>query len=159
MVGEVYGVDVSWESLRLAAQAAPVARFVQFDGKMLPFANATFDAVIASCVLHHVPPAERSHFVAEMVRPLRQGGIALIIEHNALNPVTRRIVSRCAFDADAVLLTCREAIELFNGHASVSGWRYMGFVPFRNTLVERAEGAFGWLPIGAQYLVWAKKTG
>jgi hypothetical protein len=77
-----------------------------------------------------------------------------------LNPITRRIVSRCAFDVDAVLLRCREAMQLITeAGASVTGRRYVGFSPLRNALVERAEQTVGWLPIGAQYCVWGIKAG
>ena len=37
--------------------------------------------------------------MAEMLRPVAPHRIAIVIEHNPLNPVTRHIVSRCAFDA------------------------------------------------------------
>jgi SAM-dependent methyltransferase len=160
MVGSVCGIDVSLQSLRLADVRAPSTRFVQYDGANLPFADGSFDVALASCVLHHVPAALRGQFMAEMLRSLREGGIAIIIEHNALNPVTRRIVSRCAFDADAVLLTCREAIRLLEScDARPTGRRYVGFFPFRSTLVERAERALGWLPAGAQFCVWGTKNG
>src|SRR5262245_36749992 len=114
-VGLLCGADVSLESLRYARDRAPAAHFLHYDGSRVPFADGSFDAVFASCVLHHVPPASRASFLDEMLRLLRPGGIALIIEHNALNPMTRLIVSRCAFDADAVLLTCREAAGLLAG--------------------------------------------
>ena len=159
-VAALCGVDVSLKSLQIAKSRAPAAHVVQYDGSRLPFADASFDAVLASCVLHHVPPPARAPFIAEMLRPLRPGGIALVIEHNAFNPVTRFIVSRCAFDADAVLLPCRETIDLLErGGAALAGRRYLGFLPFRHPLVERAERAFGWLPAGAQYCVWGRKGG
>ena len=78
---------------------------------------------------------------------------------NPFNPVTQRTVSRCAFDADAVLLRCGESMRLIaNAGARVAGRRYVGFSPLRNALVEWAEGIVGWLPIGAQYSVWGIKT-
>src|SRR5262249_22855571 len=129
-VGELYGTDVSLESLKFARANAPSTRFVHCDGSCLPFADASFDAVFAICVLHHVPPIARSAFIAEMLRPIRPGGAAILVEHNRYNPVTRRIVSRCAFDADAVLLSCREAAKLLvEGGAPVGGRRYVGFWP------------------------------
>ena len=159
-VGELVGADVSLRSLQLAGARAPKTRFLQYDGTRLPFVGETFDAVFASCVLHHVPPPARPDFLAEMLRVLRRGGIALVIEHNPRNPVTRHVVSRCAFDADAVLLTCRETVGLLDsGGATVAGRRYIGFLPFRHAAVEHAERALGWLPAGAQYCVWGRKRG
>jgi SAM-dependent methyltransferase len=157
-VGQLIGVDPSLKSLELARSRTPAAHFIPYDGSNLPFGDATFDAVLASCVLHHVAPHARADFITEMLRPLRRGGLAVIIEHNPANPVTRFIVSRCAFDADAVLLRCRETVELLaTGGAGRARRRYIGFLPFRHRLIERAERAVGWLPVGAQYCVWSQK--
>jgi hypothetical protein len=110
-------------------------------------------------VIHQVPPAARARFIGEMLRVLRTGGAAIIIEHNPINPMTQYIVSRCPFDADAVLLTCRESARLLTrGGAAVAGRRYVGFSPIRHALVERMERALGWLPVGAQYCVWGVKA-
>jgi SAM-dependent methyltransferase len=156
-VVELCGVDTSLCSLELARARAPAGRFVHYDGMRLPFLDSS---LFVSCVLHHVPAAARRGFMAEMLRPLRPKGAVIVIEHNPLNPITRRIVSRCAFDVDAVLLRCREAMQLITeAGASVTGRRYVGFSPLRNALVERAEQTVGWLPIGAQYCVWGIKAG
>jgi len=94
-----------------------------------------------------------------MLRPLQPNGAVLIIEHNPFNPVTRRIIARCAFDADAVLLRCSETMRLIrSAGAVIAGRRYIGFSPLRSTLIEQAERAIGWLPIGAQYCVWGVKS-
>jgi ubiquinone/menaquinone biosynthesis C-methylase UbiE len=157
-VGELVGVDPSLASLQYARTRAPAVHFIRYDGASLPLGDATFDAVFASCVLHHVAPQARADFLGEMLRPLRRGGLAVIIEHNPANPVTRYIVSRCAFDADAVLLACRETVDLLaRVGAGRARRRYIGFLPFRHRLVERAEQAIGWLPMGAQYCVWSQK--
>jgi SAM-dependent methyltransferase len=158
-VAELCATDMSEKSIAYAMERARSTRFVHSDGATLPFDGGSFDAVFTSCVIHHVPPAERPKFMAEMLRTLRPGGVAIIIEHNPINPVTRYIVSRCAFDADAVLLTCRESAELLvQGGAAVRGRRYTGFLPVRHALVERMERSLGWLPAGAQYCIWATKT-
>jgi SAM-dependent methyltransferase len=158
-VADLCGVDTSLRSLELARTRAPATRFVHYDGARLPFLDLSFDAVFTSCVLHHVPPAARRGFMAEMLRPLRAKGAVIVIEHNPFNPVTRRSVSRCAFDADAVLLRSRETMRLMaEAGAAVVGRSYVGFSPIRNALVERAEHAISWLPIGAQYCVWGIKT-
>jgi SAM-dependent methyltransferase len=157
-VGLLCGADMSRDSLDLAKIRAPATRFALYDGARLPFADASFDAAFAVSVVHHVPPGARPAFMAEMLRPVAQRGIAILIEHNPLNPVTRRIVARCAFDADAVLLGCREAGELLAAAgAPVAGRRYIGFSPVRSALVERVERGIAWLPIGAQYCAWGIK--
>jgi SAM-dependent methyltransferase len=158
-VAELCATDMSKKSIEIAKARAPTTRFSHSDGEMLPYDSGSFDAVFTSCVIHHVPPAARAKFIAEMLRVLRPGGAAIIIEHNPINPVTRYIVSRCAFDEDAVLLTCRESAELLtHGGAAIMGRRYVGFLPIRHALVERMERSLGWLPAGAQYCVWGMKT-
>lgn len=158
-VGELYGADLSLQSLDAARAIASATRFVRYDGARLPFADASFDAAFAISVLHHVPPAERSSFITEMLRPIRPNGAVIVIEHNPLNPITQRIVSRCAFDADAILLSSRETAKLLaNGGAPALGRRYLGFWPFRHALVVRAERAIAWLPMGAQYCMWGIKS-
>jgi len=152
------GADLSRESLIHAQRRAPGTQFTLYDGVNLPFADSSFDAVFAVSVLHHVPPATRNAFMTEMLRPIVNNGLAIIIEHNPFNPITRRIVSRCAFDADAVLLNCGEARALLAAAGTRTiGRRYLGFSPVRNGLIERAERSFAWLPIGAQYCVWGVK--
>ena len=93
-----------------------------------------------------------------MARVTRPGGIVAIIEHNPLNPVTRHIVSRCAFDRDAVLLRCGTGARLLAGAGLEPGGRgYIAFWPQRSAFIERVEQRIGWLPAGAQYYVWATK--
>lgn len=158
-VAELCGVDTSLRSLEIARTRTPAVRFVHYDGVRLPFLDSSFDAVFASCVLHHVPAAARRSFMVEMLRPLRPKGAVIVIEHNPFNPITRRIVSRCAFDADAVLLRSRETTRLITEvGAAVAGLRYVGFLPLRSPFVERVERAIDWLPIGAQYCVWGIKV-
>jgi len=70
--------DVSWvgadieESPEVAARTRGDAEFVTFDGRSLPFADASFDLVFCKQVLEHVEhPRE---LVAEAARVLRPGG-------------------------------------------------------------------------------------
>jgi SAM-dependent methyltransferase len=157
-VGDLHGIDTSQKSLEEAARAVPSARFRHFGGKRIPHAAAAFDLVFAICVLHHLPPQDRPAFVAEMASVTRPGGIVAIIEHNPLNPMTCHIVSRCAFDRDAVLLRCGTGLRLLAGAGLERGGRgYIAFWPQRTAFIERVEQRIEWLPAGAQYYVWATK--
>ena len=82
----------------------------------------------------------------------------MVFEHNPLNPLTRLAVSRCEFDADAVLLSRHRLKELFidSGVSPVEG-RYILFLPFRGSLFARSERVFRWLPLGAQYYIAGTK--
>jgi SAM-dependent methyltransferase len=158
-VADLWATDMSEKSVEIAKARAPATRFIHSGGETLPFDSGSFDAVFTICVIHHVPPAARATFIGEMLRVLRSGGVAIIFEHNPLNPMTRFIVSRCAFDDDAILLRCRESERLLtDAGATVAGRRYVGFSPIRHAVVERMERSLGWLPAGAQYCVWGTKA-
>jgi hypothetical protein len=93
-----------------------------------------------------------------MRRVLRPGGLALIVEHNPLNPITRLVVSRCAFDEDAVLLRIGESEQLLRtARLEPVERRYILIVPSDSGPAQRLERAFGGLPFGAQYFVAAKR--
>jgi len=156
----LHGVDISHESINSAADANPTVEYRAYDGAALPFPDGIFDLAFAINVLHHVPPNAREHFAQEMGRVLRPGGLAVIMEHNPYNPLTRLAVYRCSFDKDAVLLRMATAKRLLwgAGFRSVNG-RHILFFPFRSTTARIAENRLGWCPLGAQYyLVGHKPT-
>lgn len=69
-------------SVRLAARAAtlgPHAHVVTASAEELPFADDSFDTVVATLVFCTVPDAERA--IAEVRRVLKPGGQLLFIEH------------------------------------------------------------------------------
>lgn len=49
---------------------------VYYDGKVIPFADGSFDAVLCTEVMEHVP--EAGPFVSEMHRVLKSGGMAIV---------------------------------------------------------------------------------
>ena len=126
------------------------------DGARTPFPDASFDVVVISAVLHHVPLEERPAVYDELRRVTRPGGQIVIFEHNPLNPVTRYVVSRTPIDRNAILLHAREVRQgLAAAGVTESRTRYIMFAPPRLHALGALEPGLGWLPLGAQYAVQA----
>ena len=157
---ELHGVDVSAGMLEAARRANPGVEYHLGDGRTLPFDDRSFDVAFAICVVHHVPPGEREPFARELARVVRPGGLGVVFEHNPLNPLTRLVVARCAFDDDAILLGVRETTRLLTaGGLGRPERRYVLFVPVDRPVVRRAERLLAPVPLGAQYYVAAERPG
>ena len=148
------GIDVSSACVTEAVSTHPWARYLAYDGALLPFEDASFDFTLTVCVLHHVPLAQHQRFLAEMRRVTRPGGTVCTIEHNPFNPLTRLAVLRCPFDEDATLLRAGTAKTLFEeaGLENVSA-RFFLALPFRQPAARAFERVFKDVPFGAQYAV------
>lgn len=70
----IVAIDVDQVALEVARRRVKSSRvtFLHYDGKSLPFADASFDAVSMLDVLEHV--TDRQTLVSEIVRVLRPGG-------------------------------------------------------------------------------------
>jgi SAM-dependent methyltransferase len=68
----VVGVDFSDEMLALAASLHPSVSFQQADAAALPFADGSFDAVVAAFLMPHV--SDLPAVCAELARVVRPGG-------------------------------------------------------------------------------------
>jgi SAM-dependent methyltransferase len=148
------GVDISGEALEEGKRNFPGSELQSYDGERLPWDAASFDLTFAVNVMHHVPPARWSAFSRELLRVTKPGGVAVVFEHNPLNPLTRLAVFRCAFDKDAVLLRRSKTRRLLTeaGGALVEQ-RYILFVPIHARWARRADQLLAPAPIGAQYFV------
>jgi SAM-dependent methyltransferase len=153
------GVDIASELVERATANNPWATYRSYvPGAPIPFERSSFDLSFAVCVLHHVPPSDWRAFVGEMTRVTRPGGLVAIFEHNPWNPLTRRSVSNCEFDSDAVLLSRRRARGLFEGQGlSIVESPYITFFTREGRLLRRIERSLGWAPAGAQYYVAGRR--
>lgn len=157
-LGPLTGVDVSEKCLDTARASNSSVAYRAFDGDRLPFADSAFDVVYTICVMHHVPPAGWAAYVAEMHRVTAPGGIAVVIEHNPLNPLTRLAVNRCEFDKGAVLLTPWKVRSLMRlAKFEQIRTRHFLFMPFGGGFFGSIDRGLGFIPFGAQYYVAAAK--
>lgn len=82
--GIVRGVDASPEMIERARRKAVKYRFdIAFEiarAEALPFPDASFDVVLSTLMMHHLPRAVRELFAAEIQRVLRPGGRVLVVD-------------------------------------------------------------------------------
>lgn len=152
-----HGCDISQQSIAKASELNTHAQFTAYDGDVLPYDDASFDVLTTVCVVHHLPPKQWPGYFTELHRVLKPGGLACVIEHNPLNPLTRLAVARCEFDNDAVLLTQWKSASLFN----LAGFEHLGtenflFLPFEHKLAIGFEKMIAKIPLGAQYVSFAR---
>ena len=152
-LGSLSGTDISAPCLLQAAAGNPACTYKTYDGARLPWGDSSFDVAMTTCVMHHVPPSQWPAFVAEMARVVRPLGLVIVIEHNPLNPLTRRAVSSCAFDDDAVLLSQRRTRALLRnaGLARVQSRTILSIPPI-GPWSRSVDLVLGRLCLGAQYI-------
>lgn len=93
-----------------------------------------------------------------MFSRLKPGGLIFVFEHNPYNPVTQKIVSNCPYDEDAVLLKPSELNGLLReGGLEVKEQQFSLFFPQWLKLALPLERYLGWLPLGGQYWIKARR--
>ena len=68
---DVVGIDPTWNCVRVAAERGG-AQFAMAEAAALPFADETFDAVVACLVFEHIREVDQA--IAEVARVLQRGG-------------------------------------------------------------------------------------
>ena len=153
-LSNVIGYDISMDSLDMARQRHPDIKFVG-DG----LETGVYDLILVSCVLHHVEVPQRAELIDRLGGLLSERGIVCIVEHNTYNPVTRRMVSTCPFDEDAVLLPITETKKRLDSCSKMTRTNSGFFLFFPEALkfLNRLEPLLKWLPLGGQYYVSARR--
>jgi len=156
-VGELHGADVSSRSIELARKHNPTVQYKNYDGGVLPYADASFDCAFAICVLHHVPVNHWASFLEDMSRVVRPAGLVLFIEHNPLNPATQWVVNTCKFDANAHLVKSWTLRRLLSSAGIEQLWlKYILFTPFASKAFRVLDRLLCGVPLGAQYVMGGK---
>lgn len=151
--------DASSRSIELSRKRFPgQERFVLVKGNEIPLDTNSFDVTFSACVFHHIAHEDHRHWLAEMLRVTRPGGLLVIFEHNPFNPLTVRAVNTCPFDENAKLISARALIRSM----SDAGWVrsqhcYHLFFPRALAGLRPIEKHLGWFALGAQYSARARK--
>jgi ubiquinone/menaquinone biosynthesis C-methylase UbiE len=78
------GVDLSPKLIAIARSKFPALEFIEGDVERLPFSDASFDGVLLSGLVHHLP--DPSACAAELFRILKPGGTFMAFDPNRMNP-------------------------------------------------------------------------
>ncbi|MCG7392682.1 class I SAM-dependent methyltransferase [Microvirga sp. ACRRW] len=151
--------DVSSRSLELAqTRFGEVSQTLLIAGQNIPAPDNQFDVTFSACVFHHIPHEEHVHWMSELLRVTRPGGMLSIFEHNPLNPLTLRAVNTCPFDINARLIRASVLKQRFLD----AGWHepkvdYHVFFPRQLASLRTLEPHLARIPLGGQYSVSATK--
>jgi ubiquinone/menaquinone biosynthesis C-methylase UbiE len=155
---EILAADVSQKSLEILDRRFPtMARCALIEGGRIPAEDGSVDLAFTACVFHHIEAGEHLHWLKELRRVVRQGGLFVLFEHNPYNPLTVRAVNTCLFDEKAVLIKAGEMAHRLRE----AGWsevtqRYRIFFPAALAAARPLERWMTWLPLGGQYSLTAK---
>ena len=153
---DIHGIDPAATVIDFAQKAHKNFTYKVNEGTNFPYADDSFDVAKATCVMHHVEPAEWDNFLKEIKRVVKPGGLIFIYEHNPYNPMTRHLVNTCELDENAVLISSPDLKKRMKkvGLSEIKT-DYIIFFPFNNSLFRTMETALTSLPFGAQYTTYA----
>lgn len=138
--GAVYGIDPAPEMIAVAREkAARQGRRVDFQIgviEALAFPDASFDVVLSSMMMHHLPAELKPRGLAEIARVLKPGGRLLIVDMkrpsthvgHVLSLLTGHHAVRTGVDDLPPLL---EAAGFADIELGETGFRTLGFVRCR----------------------------
>jgi len=151
------GMDVSAKSLAIARKnhATPQIRFESIDEFQ---ASGNLDLAYCNGVFHHIAPIHRAEALALVNRALRMGGLFSFWENNPWSLATRYVMSRCAFDRDAIPLSPPQARRLLHeGGFEILRTDFRFIFPRVLRALRKIEDVVYRLPFGTQYQILCRK--
>lgn len=111
-----------------------------------------------SNVFHHITFPEHQEWMNALHNIVTNVGCIFIFEHNPYNPVTNHIFKTSEIDRGATMLKPAYCYKLLqNANFTHIERNYALFFLWRNKLLTTIERGLYWLPLGAQYYVYARK--
>ena len=158
---QIYGCDVSEKSIEIARKINSTVQYdmVMSPGELLQVYKKPFDCIFISNVFHHIPFNEHQIWFHALYQILSNDGVIFIFEHNPYNPITKYIFHNSEIDRGAIMLKPSYCYNLFrNTNIKKIKLKYTLFFLWRNVFFETIERMLFWLPLGAQYYIWGKKS-
>jgi len=155
---EIVGIDTARDALKYATENRSSDRLSYQAVEDFKEKDA-FDLAYVNGVFHHIPLHLRGLSAKTVCNALKSGGCFAYFENNPWNPGTRMVMSRIAFDRDAITLNYLESKRMLKtaGFQDVNTTRFAFYFPNALGFLRFLEPALETLPLGAQYLVLAKK--
>ncbi|HTC63516.1 MAG TPA: methyltransferase [Candidatus Saccharimonadales bacterium] len=152
------GVDVSAKSLEIARK--------QHGSKQIHFESIAefqpagqMDLAYCNGVFHHIVPAQRAKALSLVHGALRGGGLFSFWENNPWSLATRYVMSRCAFDRDAIMLSPPGARGLLKeGGFEILRTDFQFIFPKSLRALRKLEDWIYRAPLGTQYQILCRKT-
>jgi len=152
------GVDVSTKSLEIARKRHASER-IRFESISEFQSSGQMDLAYCNGVFHHILPAQRAAALAMVHRALRGGSIFSFWENNPWSLATRYLMSRCAFDRDAIMLSPPEARALLrDGGFEILRTDFRFIFPRALRAFRKIEDLVYRAPLGTQYQILCLKT-
>ncbi|MGE5204912.1 MAG: class I SAM-dependent methyltransferase, partial [Chlamydiota bacterium] len=155
----ILGVDIDPELL-VQASREHAGETIKFENCHHFFAHSEFHLAFCNGVFHHIEPGQRPAALRYIFNSLVPNGMLAFWENNPWNPATRYLMGRCEFDRGAPPISLRHAVSLLlsNDFQVVDKTTYFYFPRWLKGL-RVLEPALSRLPLGAQYLILARKLG
>ncbi len=152
---KVFGVDVSQQMLSAGRrQLDEGVTLLHVDDR--PFVHE-FDLIYVNGLVHHIPLSERPGVMDRIHRALVPGGLLAAFDNNPLNPGAMWVMRRIEFDRGASPLTAESMKKLLRCVGFVDlHVRYYFYFPRALQMLRWSEPALARVPLGAQYVVWAR---
>lgn len=153
----IYCTDVSEKSLKVLEKRGIQNINILAYSELFSMNEEKFDLIFVSNVLHHIPFEDHQTVLKSLHKLLKTNSWIFILEHNPLNPLTRKFFENCPLDKDAQMLlpSYTKKLMLESSFKDIL-CRYIVFVPPRFTMLLHLEKFFSRVPFGAQYYIAAK---